>query len=57
MWLYLILAFQGVKQFSIPVGLDSKMTVDIVIIGSVAVSSKGNLAISRAAWPRLRLNP
>ncbi|XP_038053058.1 methenyltetrahydrofolate synthase domain-containing protein-like [Patiria miniata] len=32
---------QGVKQFSLPVGLDSKMTVDIVIIGSVAVSRKG----------------
>ncbi|XP_033638791.1 methenyltetrahydrofolate synthase domain-containing protein-like [Asterias rubens] len=32
---------QGVKQFSFPIGLDSKIIVDIVIIGSVAVSRKG----------------
>lgn len=32
---------QGVRQYSIPVGLDSKMKIDLVIIGSVAVSSKG----------------
>ncbi len=32
---------QGVKQFSIPIGLDCKIIVDIVIIGSVAVTRKG----------------
>ncbi|XP_020797318.2 methenyltetrahydrofolate synthase domain-containing protein isoform X2 [Boleophthalmus pectinirostris] len=32
---------QGVKDFSVPVGLDAKMKVDLVVVGSVAVSEKG----------------
>lgn len=32
---------QGVKNFSVPVGLDAKVKVDLVIVGSVAVSEKG----------------
>ncbi|CAN9507013.1 unnamed protein product [Ophioblennius macclurei] len=32
---------QGVKDFSEPVGLDSKVKVDLVVVGSVAVSEKG----------------
>lgn len=33
---------QGVKEFSVPVGLDAKVKVDLVVVGSVAVSEKGN---------------
>ncbi|NWI85624.1 MTHSD protein, partial [Pitta sordida] len=32
---------QGVKDFSVPVGLDGKARVDLVVVGSVAVSEKG----------------
>ncbi|KAM9860555.1 methenyltetrahydrofolate synthase domain-containing protein [Aulostomus maculatus] len=32
---------QGVKEFSVPVGLDAKVTVDLVVVGSVAVSERG----------------
>uniref|UniRef100_A0A8C5DRJ8 Methenyltetrahydrofolate synthase domain-containing protein n=1 Tax=Gouania willdenowi TaxID=441366 RepID=A0A8C5DRJ8_GOUWI len=32
---------QGVKDFSEPVGLDAKVTVDLVVVGSVAVSENG----------------
>ncbi|XP_070759645.1 methenyltetrahydrofolate synthase domain-containing protein [Enoplosus armatus] len=32
---------QGVKDFSVPVGLDAKVKVDLVVVGSVAVSEKG----------------
>ncbi|NXA68316.1 MTHSD protein, partial [Mohoua ochrocephala] len=32
---------QGVKEFSVPVGLDGKAQVDLVVVGSVAVSEKG----------------
>ncbi|XP_069824708.1 methenyltetrahydrofolate synthase domain-containing protein isoform X1 [Dendropsophus ebraccatus] len=32
---------QGVKDFSIPLGLDSAVQVDLVVVGSVAVSEKG----------------
>ncbi|XP_078139699.1 methenyltetrahydrofolate synthase domain-containing protein isoform X3 [Centroberyx gerrardi] len=32
---------QGVKEFSVPVGLDAKVKVDLVVVGSVAVSEKG----------------
>ncbi|XP_041048204.1 methenyltetrahydrofolate synthase domain-containing protein isoform X3 [Carcharodon carcharias] len=32
---------QGVKDFSVPVGLDAKVHVDLVVVGSVAVSDKG----------------
>lgn len=29
------------KDFSVPVGLDAKVKVDLVVVGSVAVSEKG----------------
>ncbi|XP_037733882.1 methenyltetrahydrofolate synthase domain-containing protein isoform X2 [Chelonia mydas] len=32
---------QGVKDYSVPVGLDAKVQVDLVVVGSVAVSEKG----------------
>ncbi|XP_043350831.1 methenyltetrahydrofolate synthase domain-containing protein isoform X3 [Dermochelys coriacea] len=32
---------QGVKDYSTPVGLDAKVQVDLVVVGSVAVSEKG----------------
>ncbi|CAJ1048796.1 methenyltetrahydrofolate synthase domain-containing protein isoform X3 [Xyrichtys novacula] len=32
---------QGVKDFSVPVGLDAKVKVDLVVVGSVAVSETG----------------
>ncbi|XP_015351476.1 methenyltetrahydrofolate synthase domain-containing protein isoform X10 [Marmota marmota marmota] len=32
---------QGVRDFSVPVGLDSRVLVDLVVVGSVAVSEKG----------------
>ncbi|XP_023701345.1 methenyltetrahydrofolate synthase domain-containing protein isoform X1 [Paramormyrops kingsleyae] len=32
---------QGVKDFSVPVGLEAKVRVDLVVVGSVAVSEKG----------------
>ncbi|XP_075136737.1 methenyltetrahydrofolate synthase domain-containing protein isoform X2 [Leptodactylus fuscus] len=32
---------QGVKDFSVPMGLDSVVQVDLVVVGSVAVSEKG----------------
>ncbi|XP_056384340.1 methenyltetrahydrofolate synthase domain-containing protein isoform X2 [Hyla sarda] len=32
---------QGVKDFSVPLGLDSAVQVDLVVVGSVAVSEKG----------------
>ncbi|NXI85799.1 MTHSD protein, partial [Rhipidura dahli] len=32
---------QGVREYSMPVGLDGKAQVDLVIVGSVAVSEKG----------------
>ncbi|XP_026233987.1 methenyltetrahydrofolate synthase domain-containing protein isoform X1 [Anabas testudineus] len=32
---------QGVKDFSVPVGLEAKVKVDLVVVGSVAVSEKG----------------
>ncbi|XP_032925222.1 methenyltetrahydrofolate synthase domain-containing protein isoform X1 [Catharus ustulatus] len=32
---------QGVRDFSVPVGLDGKAQVDLVVVGSVAVSEKG----------------
>uniref|UniRef100_A0A3Q3EW94 Methenyltetrahydrofolate synthase domain-containing protein n=1 Tax=Labrus bergylta TaxID=56723 RepID=A0A3Q3EW94_9LABR len=35
------LFLQGVKDFSVPVGLDAKVKVDLVVVGSVAVSEKG----------------
>ncbi|XP_066493839.1 methenyltetrahydrofolate synthase domain-containing protein isoform X1 [Tiliqua scincoides] len=32
---------QGVKDYSVPVGLDAKVQIDLVVVGSVAVSEKG----------------
>lgn len=32
---------EGVKNYSVPVGLDSRVLVDLVVVGSVAVSEKG----------------
>lgn len=32
---------QGVKEYSAPISLDDEVTVDLVIVGSVAVSKKG----------------
>lgn len=34
---------QGVKDFSVPVGLDAKIKIDLMVVGSVAVSEKGDL--------------
>lgn len=35
------LFLQGVRDYSVPVGLDGKAQVDLVVVGSVAVSEKG----------------
>ncbi|XP_062474339.1 methenyltetrahydrofolate synthase domain-containing protein isoform X1 [Pezoporus occidentalis] len=32
---------QGIKEYSVPVGLEGKAQVDLVVVGSVAVSEKG----------------
>lgn len=32
---------QGIKELSVPVGLEDKVQVDLVVVGSVAVSEKG----------------
>uniref|UniRef100_A0A4W3JCF0 Methenyltetrahydrofolate synthase domain-containing protein n=1 Tax=Callorhinchus milii TaxID=7868 RepID=A0A4W3JCF0_CALMI len=32
---------RGVKEYSVPVGLDAKVHVDLIVVGSVAVSDKG----------------
>ncbi|XP_070617964.1 methenyltetrahydrofolate synthase domain-containing protein isoform X1 [Erythrolamprus reginae] len=32
---------QGVRDYSVPVGLDAKVQVDLIVVGSVAVSEKG----------------
>ncbi|KQK79303.1 methenyltetrahydrofolate synthase domain-containing protein [Amazona aestiva] len=34
-------ALQGIKEYSVPVGLEGKAQVDLVVVGSVAVSEKG----------------
>lgn len=44
---------QGVRNFSVPVGLDSNVLVDLVVVGSVAVSEKGKLE-RRAVWMFLK---
>lgn len=36
-----VLFLQGVRDYSVPVGLDGKAQVDLVVVGSVAVSEKG----------------
>ncbi|XP_054388992.1 methenyltetrahydrofolate synthase domain-containing protein isoform X7 [Pongo abelii] len=35
------LCAQGVRNYSVPIGLDSRVLVDLVVVGSVAVSEKG----------------
>ncbi|XP_066050823.1 methenyltetrahydrofolate synthase domain-containing protein isoform X3 [Chamaea fasciata] len=35
------LTLEGVRDYSVPVGLDGKAQVDLVVVGSVAVSEKG----------------
>lgn len=40
-----VLLLQGVKDFSVPVGLDAKVKVDLVVVGSVAVSGKGDCLV------------
>lgn len=47
---------QGVRNFSVPVGLDSNILVDLVVVGSVAVSEKGKLE-RRAVWMFLKAAP
>lgn len=42
-----LVIFQGVKEFSVPVGLDAKVKVDLVVVGSVAVSEKGEALPTR----------
>ena len=32
---------EGITHYSAPVGLEHKITIDLIVIGSVAVSSKG----------------
>ncbi|XP_036608720.1 methenyltetrahydrofolate synthase domain-containing protein isoform X3 [Trichosurus vulpecula] len=32
---------QGVRNYSVPIGLDSRVLVDLIVVGSVAVSEKG----------------
>lgn len=32
---------KGVKEFSVPIGFDESVQVDLVVVGSVAVSEKG----------------
>lgn len=34
---------QGVRNYSTPVGLDARVLVDLVVVGSVAVSEKGKI--------------
>ncbi|XP_048462030.1 methenyltetrahydrofolate synthase domain-containing protein isoform X4 [Rhincodon typus] len=36
-----LLTLEGVKDFSVPIGLDANIHVDLVVVGSVAVSDKG----------------
>ncbi|XP_072492356.1 methenyltetrahydrofolate synthase domain-containing protein isoform X4 [Notamacropus eugenii] len=36
-----LIVLQGVKNYSIPIGLDSRVLVDLIVVGSVAVSEKG----------------
>ncbi len=37
-----LFVLKGIKELSVPVGLEDKVQVDLVIVGSVAVSEKGN---------------
>ena len=37
---------EGVTNYSTPVGLDHKVNIDLIVIGSVAVSSKGSIFLS-----------
>lgn len=50
-----LLPSQGVRNFSVPVGLDSSVRVDLVVVGSVAVSEKGKLeaCVEACLWLEL----
>lgn len=37
-----LFVLKGIKELSVPVGLEDKVQVDLVVVGSVAVSEKGN---------------
>lgn len=37
---------QGLKLFSVPIELDAKLKVDLVVVGSVAVSEKGSCCVA-----------
>ena len=37
----LTLSLQGVKEYSVPVGFESKVKVDLVVVGCVAASKTG----------------
>lgn len=42
------------RDYSVPVGLDAKVLVDLVVVGSVAVSEKGKITnrnSSATTWP------
>jgi len=44
---------QGIKEYSVPVGLDGKARVDLVVVGSVAVSEKGKIKSCKLCRRRL----
>lgn len=41
---------QGVKDFSVPVGLEARVRVDLVVVGSVAVSERGEMKKYPRYW-------
>ncbi|RXN30258.1 methenyltetrahydrofolate synthase domain-containing isoform X2 [Labeo rohita] len=41
---------EGIKEFSVPVGLDDKVYVDLVVVGSVAVSEKAVSLSQHGKW-------
>lgn len=48
---FFFFVLQGVKDYSVPVGLDGKAQVDLVVVGSVAVSEKGKEKIPAEKFP------
>lgn len=40
-----ILIFQGVRRHSIKIGLNTKIKIDLVIVGSVAVTHSGKVSL------------
>lgn len=47
---------QGVRDYSVPVGLESRLHVDLLVVGSVAVSEKGKIK-DRNSGPRPAAGP